>query len=383
MRPLRIFYAAEPSPHRELQSNVWRNNLLLPLRELGHDVVEFEYDLQLVIANQNSKERDQAAYIASNRPKVTRALLQQLEQAHHQRPLDVFFSYFTDACITTEAIDYIRSLGICCINWYCNGSNHLDLVQDISPRYDYCLVPEKFRLEDYRQMGANPIYCQEAANPAIYKPVATDQIYDVTFVGQKYGSRPHYLRSLVAAGVDVRAWGVGWQATQNTSSQLRKIAGRIKRKVLGQADTDLPAAHCSPPLSDEEFIAMYSRSRISLGFTQVNGVPHDKLDQPMKQVRLRDFEATLSGAFYLVEYCEELTDFFEPDREIVCFADETELVEKAKYYLANPQQRERIRAAGLQRARNEHTWQHRFAAVFEQIGLTTKVTETTRLRNSA
>jgi len=46
------------------------------------------------------------------------------------------------------------------------------------------------------------------------------------------------------------------------------------------------------------------------------------------------------------------------------------LVEKAKYYLKNENEREKIRAAGLKRALAEHTWQHRFQFVFQKMGLT-------------
>ena len=77
----------------------------------------------------------------------------------------------------------------------------------------------------------------------------------------------------------------------------------------------------------------------------------------------------MSGAFYMVEAFDELADFFEPDREIVFFDSEAELIEKAKYYLAHPRQAQAIREAGLKRARAEHTWQKRFVDVFEQMGI--------------
>jgi spore maturation protein CgeB len=77
----------------------------------------------------------------------------------------------------------------------------------------------------------------------------------------------------------------------------------------------------------------------------------------------------MSGAFYLVEYFQELTEFFEPGKEIVFFENEEGLVGKCRYYLAHPEEAERIRAAGLRRARAEHTWQNRFRTVFQTLGL--------------
>ena len=165
-------------------------------------------------------------------------------------------------------------MGIPTVNWYCNASYQFDLVSEIAPAYDFCLVPEKFRLDDYRRVGANPIYCQEAANPTVYRPHDVPAEFDVTFVGQRYGNRPMYLRRLVEAGVDVRAWGPRWDE--------QAWAARCK------ADEEL-AAVPARPLSDDELVAMYSRSRISLGFSAVAHVPERRLaaDQAGPAARLR------------------------------------------------------------------------------------------------
>ena len=69
------------------------------------------------------------------------------------------------------------------------------------------------------------------------------------------------------------------------------------------------------------------------------------------------------------QYFEELTEFFEPDREIICFRDEAELLDKVRHYLRNDAARESIRDAGLRRARAEHTWHQRFSQAFRAMGL--------------
>ena len=112
---------------------------------------------------------------------------------------------------------------------------------------------------------------------------------------------------------------------------------------------------------------MYSRSKISLGFSVV-GDTH-QTGASIKQIRLRDFEAPMSGAFYMVENMEELVEFFEIGKEIVCYDDKADLLEKVRYYLAHDSERERIRRAGLLRARRDHSWHERFTAVFKTIGL--------------
>ena len=77
----------------------------------------------------------------------------------------------------------------------------------------------------------------------------------------------------------------------------------------------------------------------------------------------------MSGGFYMVEYQQELEDFFEVGREIVCYRDRDDLIDLAKYYLTHDTERERIRQAGYARARRDHTWQKRFTEAFRRMGL--------------
>ena len=188
--------------------------------------------------------------------------------------------------------------------------------------------------------------------------------FDVTFVGQRYGDRPAFVRALVDCGVDVHVWGNGWveKPPRTWKGKARRGARRILRPEL-----TVPQARCHPPLDDDAYVQMYSRSKVSLGFAKVAGALGD--GTVVRQVRLRDFEAPMSGAFYVAEFSDELTQFFEPDREIVCFEEPDELVERARYYLGHDDERERIRAAGHARAVRDHTWQARLSAAFAEAGL--------------
>lgn len=400
---MRVFYASASSPHAYFESNLWRDNLYLPLVDLGYDVVEFEYDLFETFQNLDPTIPKQKEFIDQNRPKLTQELLHQIKAAHATRPIDVFFSYFYDACVLPECIDEIRSMGIKTVNWYCNGSYQLHLVEQISPHYDWCLVPERFRLEDYRALGANPIYCQEAANPNIYKPYKVPLEFDVSFVGQAYGDRPAYVRYLVDQGIDIHVWGYGWKSPEtsidpaDTRFSIRRVlyitqrlstlegwrAGADRMSHLlrprngvssapGVLNHGLPSHLLGGVLPDVEVIQMYSRSRINLGFSTC-GNTHMTNDRIL-QVRLRDFEVPMSGGFYMVEYMEELEEFFESGEEIVCYTDPQDLSDKIKYYLGHDAEREAIRRRGYERCRRDHTWQKRFESTFEKIGLSPGVT---------
>lgn len=383
---MRIFYASDTTPNPSFQSNLWHNNLYQPLVDLGHEVVEFDYDLRETFLHLDPAYEDHRRFIEHNRPQVTRELLRQIRAAHRERPLDLFFSYFSDACVLPEGIEEIKSLGIKTVNWYCNGSYQLHLVAEIAPHYDWCLVPEKFRLPDYLAMGARPIYCQEAANPDIYKPHDLPREFDVVFVGQAYGERPAYIRHLLDQGIDVRVWGFGWEqyaagAAKWLNASVWRRYGHIARRLLtaegrrraatrlaeGPGPVRIPAAAVGGVLSDAEMIRLYSRAKINLGFSAC-GNTHQS-ERRIVQVRLRDFEVPMSGGFYMVEYMEELEEFYDIGREIVCYSGPEDLAEKAAYYLAHDAERERIRQAGHARCRRDHTWHKRFTDAFREMGL--------------
>jgi spore maturation protein CgeB len=356
---MRIFYAAD---HEIIPgSKFWHNNLFLSLVDLGHEVVQFDYDLTFHFLNADPSIPSHQQFIDKFKPKLEQNLIAQIKAEHKKKPIDLLFSYFYNSFCSADTIHEIRHLGICTLNWYCNGSYQFHLVNKIAPAYDYCLVPEKFRLQDYLAVGANPIYFQEAANPNIYKPYVLDKEYDVTFVGQKYGNRPEYIRSIMDAGLDVRVWGQGWQQESMWEERIhkfkklakqygikaafRKSYETIRIKSFDQIAVAIPSSIIGPPLSDEELIKMYSRSKISLGFSVVD--TQETALEPIKQVRLRDFEAPMSGAFYMTEYMEELEQFFDIGSEMVCYSSKEDLIEKIQYYLRHETEREKIRLAGF------------------------------------
>jgi spore maturation protein CgeB len=370
---MRIFYAVGSRPHGDLvESSIWFRNLYLPMVDLGHEVVAFDFDLEPFYSHADPDHPGTRAFVEAQRPILEAELLNQVARAHAERPIDVFFSYFYSSFVRPEVIRQIAGMGIVTVNWYCNASYQFHLVSEIAPAYSYCLVPEKFRLDDYRAVDAHPVYCQEAANPDFYRPQDVPREYDIAFVGSAYGDRPAYVRALLDAGLDAHVWGPGWSELARPSSRtarLRIAGSRMKLNALRRPPPApmLPSANCGSPLTDDEMVTMFSRSKICLGFSSVGDTGNTK--QPIRQVRLRDFEAPMSGAFYILEYLDEIEEFFVPGKEIVCFDGSADLVDKCRYYLDHEEEREKIRRAGHERALRDHTWQRRLTTAFIETGV--------------
>lgn len=376
---MRIFYA--------VHDHSWEDsNLLEGLRQSGHEVEVYR-------PGHAFHEALSPDWTPADRRRVSERLVDAVRSAHKRRQIDVFFGYFLKQLLYPQAIRDIRDLGILTLNYWCNGAHQFHLVDEISPAFDYCVATERSSLANYQRVGARPIYLQMAANPAIYQPYDLPLEFDVTFVGQRYADRPEYLRYLLEAGIDVRAWGPGWAGDRRFGEKslglgvnwryLLRHPRAGSQKLLAVARSAIRKQVAMPPWAErriskfvgpslplESLTRMYSRTRISLGFSTCgDAVYRDR--HKIRQIHLRDFEAPMSGALHLVEFQEELREFYDLDKEIVCYASREELLDKVRFYLAHPAAAQRIREQGLLRARRDHTWVRRFDQLFSGLGLPT------------
>jgi len=377
---MRIFQAIPNSTNPKVPGSLtWYRNLYEPLVELGHEVTLFP-------AEEGLKARKKGK--VNLRARFSQKLLDTFRREYTRRPYDLFFSYFTDGMVDAGVIDEISKIGVPTCNFSCNNAHQFYLVRDISPHFDYNLHSEKDAREKFLAIGANPLWWPMASNPKYFKPVDIPRTIEASFVGANYALRAKYIHYLLENGVDVHVFGPGW--LWGTTSTWRSVAKRFKYLLLATisitpqaqfyasahlADHDFRRnlaasfpANVHPPVSDEELIALYSRSHISLGFLEVYD-RHDPSRPVIQHLHLREFEAPMSGALYCTGFSEELAEMFEPDKEIIVYRNQYELLNKVRYYLKNPKQAEYIRRAGRERALKEHTYHQRFRQLFKALNL--------------
>ena len=106
----------------------------------------------------------------------------------------------------------------------------------------------------------------------------------------------------------------------------------------------------------------YSRSKIGLNFSKnMNG-------QEIKtQMKARMFEVPGAKTLLLTEYTDGIEEFFEIDKEIVCFSQPEELLEKIQHFLQNPGLMNAIAHNGHQRFLKEHESHVRLKNVLKGI----------------
>jgi spore maturation protein CgeB len=204
-----------------------------------------------------------------------------------------------------------------------------DGTHSLIPHLDLALTAAPEAVDWYRKEGCPALYFPEASDPDIFHPMPeSPKLYEVSFVGSRYGIREKIVLALRKAGIDVVAYGSGWER------------GRI---------------------ATEEVPKLFAQSRIVLG---VSAIGHCA---DFVGLKLRDFDGPMSGSCYLTQHNDDLNDLYTIGTEVVTYRDVDDCIGKAKFLLANDVQREEIAAAGRERALKDHTWDRRFENLLAQL----------------
>ena len=384
---MRIFLSLSPSGNASVPNSMtWIHNLYEPLLDLGHEVylVRIDEAASYLKVNRNS---------SSFKEKFSEYLLEIFKREHKKKQFDLFFSYFTNNHIYPRVIDEIKKMGVPTANFSCNNTHQFYLTKEIAPYYDFNLHSEKSAGEKFTEIGAKPVWFQMAANPKYYHPVKIEFKYDVGFLGSSYAKRAEYIYHLLENEINVNCFGPNWLINR-PNEKLKKIYKENKKlKKMLQSLLSFSASkryflsaeinnyelqcllrskyrkHLHYPILDKDLITLFNETKINLGFLEVFASDNKVGTHTQQHLHLREFEIPMSGGLYITNYSDELAEHYEPDKEVLVFHNEYELIDKIKYYLKNEKEAGKIRKAGLQRALNCHTYQKRFIDLFKEIGI--------------
>jgi Glycosyl transferases group 1 len=190
--------------------------------------------------------------------------------------------------------------------------------------------------DEWRANGL-PAKFLPAAGDAGIRPVEADQRFssDVTFIGTGYDPERAKFLVEVAKHVDLKVWGLGWERW------------RDKIRWSGR------------PVEENEFAAVCSSSHIVLGVNPARaaGGTHYTSD--------RTWMVMLAGGFYLCEYSPGLAMMLSDGVHCVWYKDLESCVNHCFHFLANPSERQTIRAAGEAFVRQHNTYDHRIPFILE------------------
>lgn len=113
----------------------------------------------------------------------------------------------------------------------------------------------------------------------------------------------------------------------------------------------------------EEYVGLYERAKIGINV-------HNRGDYTVGSYRMFDLPG--NGVMQISDGGEYLASYFEVGKEIVGYRDGDELVDKIRFYLDHPEERQRIARAGFRRVMKDHKIRTRLhqAAELIRLGMT-------------
>lgn len=196
-------------------------------------------------------------------------------------------------------------------------------------KYDVFFIASRDYLEDYKKYNKDTYLLLPAADPEIYKPTKSKEIYDIGFSGDLKGKRHHLLRMLRSKGFKIR---------MNESRR-----------------------HNSPThlLSFEEINKFYSECKLVFNYTRIN---------KGASMNMRVFEALSMGKCLLTnKVLSEPNATFDNRKHLVVYNNEKDLIKLTQYYLDNTKERKRIGLEGRKEILKKHTWKKRMQEMINTI----------------
>ena len=202
-------------------------------------------------------------------------------------------------------------------------------------------------MDAYRQAGIRNVdWLLEGITPSFFQheemTPEEERKYacDVVMIGTidripEYQKRMYALNRLIREGFQVRWWGRRMSLSRNQVRDWFAPAHKAWGGSLVWNHTFAKACHCA---------------KIVLALPRCPQIPGGLSNAA--------FWTTGVGAFYLSLCKAGIEEFFVPDREIVLFRDEDEMVDKVRYYLHHDEERRAIAEAGQRRTLAQYTNQH-------------------------
>jgi spore maturation protein CgeB len=269
------------------------------------------------------------------------SLKSQIEIALKDGAIDLIMGQMWANYISKEALAWVRRRGIPVLNISMDDRlpDNWRRAQDgvrlgaigLAQFTDMVLTTSLETCTWYGIEGYPAIFWPLASDPDIFCPDEdSERNIDVLFIGNKYGIREGIIRKLNKYGINVECYGAGWPRG---------------------------------PASAEYSAALFKRARIILG---VGTVGHC---EDVFTLKLRDFDAPMSGALYLTHRNPDLAKIYQEGVEIECYDTPEEAEHKIHHYLANPLDLLRIAKAGHAKALSRHTWDCRLKEIFLRLRL--------------
>jgi spore maturation protein CgeB len=273
-------------------------------------------------------------------------------QSFHQLVIDECIKFQPQYLIATgisplqvKTLQKISELGIRSIDFLTddpwNSAHYAQWFLDALPYYSTVLSPRRVIMDELKQIGCQDVrYLSFGYDPKLFfsiSPTMEESALhesDVMFAGGGDRDRVPYIVALIDAGINVGLYGGYWERHAETKGYNRGLADI---KTLRVAIHSAKIALCLVRRANRDGHVM------------------------------RTFEVPAVGACMLTEDTPDHRAIFGEDGEsVIYFQTVREMVEKAKWLLDRPDERQRLSLAAHERiVRGNHTYKDRLGSMLE------------------
>jgi spore maturation protein CgeB len=305
-------------------------NLRDSFNELGHQADLFDYSMMFSRTNNPSlKNRIMDRLMIKN---ISNNINKAFLQFAASKKYDLLIVE-KGLHISPETLMQIKKIIPIITNWnpddFFNKINNSSYLLDSLNLYDFIFSPRDHLIEEYISKGVKQVialdwYCM----PKLQKKLVLNQKdiekygSDIVFVANWSPRREEYMYKLKS--LNIRVWGQGWN----------KSGKAFKKDVVFM-----------PPIYFPEMGKVVNSSKINLNLLTIEN---------RDTSNFRNYEIPACGAFQLAERSDKILSTFTENKNITCFSDPDEMLEKCKFYLNNPNEIDRIRDNSYQMILNSN-----------------------------
>lgn len=285
---------------------------------------------------------------------------------------EVVIVYGCEYDLNVKCLQEIKEKSSAVTIYFCGDDSwSLDSVSRYyAPYFSWTVTWCSGAVEKYHALGIkNIIGSQVWVDTELYQPVSKDKKIDVSFVGTINQGRVKVVESLRKAGINILVRGNGWPEGSVSQEEMLRIISESKISL----SLNSPAFHFGfkPVLRLFFRRAFMGEKGISFKFDGHHFLRNLRawLQKRARQIKGRTFEIPACNTLAITQTADNLEDYYEPDKEILIYRDVPDLIEKIRYFLAHPEEREVIAERGYRRTLRDHTFERRINQIFLRTGI--------------
>lgn len=294
------------------------------------------------------------------------------------------------------------------------------ILKELSPTENFIpLVVRECYVDEAKKSGHEKVLTLPlATNPGVFKNVSlsSDDLkryeceisfaggcnFDIWYKKHKEGIDKFFTEKVIANLLERHSWSASYPIVDHLIETLREVGdignvdkGSLRGRLESEIKEELIALHWAAmskfrkdvikgisgfggirvygddgwrDIKGTSGVSVYPFIEDRLELVKLYNATKINLNLPtLSHLNLSTFNITSTGVFMLTNYIDSLLEFFDEEKEIICFRDLDDLGEKIGYYLLHPEEAKEIASNAQKRVLKEHTFVHRMREVIRIV----------------